>query len=393
MKKLIVFFAILVLPLITLACSSVPTLNVLNWGEYINQDVVDAFEEEYGVRVRISIASSNELMEQRIKAGTTSYDIVVPSDYMIEKLWDEGYLQEIDTTKLTNFSADSFLAGINLIMDQMFVDNPEVTSPYQVAIPYFWGVFGIMYNNTIPGLKEYIEANAWSSVFETEPSGLFTSPLRVGMYDVPRFAFSASMLYANEVESITDTTALNTPSTTFLSSAETILKQRTYTSFQTDSLKKDIELGELDIAFTYVGDFFDTFLILSEDATTEAEALEATDHIGVFVPENTIAFFDGMIIPKDAKNVDLAHQFIDWFLDPDNAYENSGIVGYTTALQSVYDTIWSAAKGDIVRSVMVQNFPYNPMSSDSFAAVPLLPFSDSFTNDITTMLSRVKADN
>ncbi|MCK7484210.1 MAG: extracellular solute-binding protein [Bacillus subtilis] len=335
-------------------------------------------------------------MEQRIKAGTTSYDIVVPSDYMIEKLWDEGYLQEDrHSPKLTNFSDEASFLDRRQLRSWIKCSSTiaEVTSPYQVAIPYFWGVFGIMYNNAIPGLKAYVEANAWSSVFETEPSGLFTSPLRVGMYDVPRFAFSASMLYANEVGTITDTTALNTASTSFLSSAETILKQRTYTSFQTDSLKKDIELGELDIAFTYVGDFFDTFLILTEDATTAQEALDAASHIGVFVPENTIAFFDGMIIPKDAKNVDLAHQFIDWFLDPDNAYENSGIVGYTTTLQSVYDTIWSAAKGDIVRSVMVQNFPYNPMTSDSFAATPLLPFSDSFTNTITTMLSRVKADN
>jgi spermidine/putrescine transport system substrate-binding protein/spermidine/putrescine transport system permease protein len=389
MKKLLVFFAILVLPLITLACSSVPTLNVLNWGEYINQDVVDAFEEQYGVRVRISIASSNELMEQRIKAGTTSYDIVVPSDYMIEKLYDEGYLQKIDLSKLTNFDEDNFLVGVNEIMGQLLVDNDDVASAYEVAIPYFWGVFGIMYNNSIEGLKEYIEANEWKAVFETEPSGTFTSPLRVGMYDVPRFAYSSSMLYANQIGTLNDATALNTESQTFLQTAENILKQRTYASFQTDSLKKDIELGELDIAFTYVGDFFDTFLIVTEDETTEAGAIEAASHIGVFVPQNTIAFLDGMVIPADAKNVELAHQFIDWFLDPDNAYENSGIVGYTTSLQEVYDTIYSAGKGDIVRSIMVRNYPYNPEGS---SAKPLLPFSDNFTNDITTMLSRVKAN-
>jgi len=389
MKKLLVFFAILVLPSITLACSSVPTLNVLNWGEYINQDVVDAFEEEYGVRVRISIASSNELMEQRIKAGTTAYDIVVPSDYMIEKLYDEGYLQKIDLSKLTNFDEENFLDGVNEIMGQLLVDNDDVASAYEVAIPYFWGVFGIMYNNAIPGLKAYIEANEWKAVFETEPSGTFTSPLRVGMYDVPRFAYSSSMLYANQIGTLNDATALNTESQTFLQTAENILKQRTYASFQTDSLKKDIELGELDIAFTYVGDFFDTFLIVTEDETTEAGAIEAASHIGVFVPQNTIAFLDGMVIPADAKNVELAHQFIDWFLDPDNAYENSGIVGYTTSLQVVYDTIYSAGKGDIVRSIMVRNYPYNPEGS---SAKPLLPFSDNFTNDITTMLSRVKAN-
>lgn len=392
MKKIIVLFAAMVLPLLLLACSSKPTLNVLNWGEYINMDVVRAFEQEYGVRVRISLASSNELMEQRIKAQTTSYDIVVPSDYMIEKLYDEGYLQKIDTTKLTNFNRDNFLDGVNLIMDQMFVDNADVTDPYQVAIPYFWGVFGIMYNNRIAGLKEYIEEVQWRSVFETEPSGRFSAPLRVGMYDVPRFAYSSAMLYANQVGLVTDNTALNVESQTYLTQAEAILKQRNYHVFQTDILKKDIELGTLDIAFTYVGDFFDTFLILTEDATTEAQARQLTSHIGVYVPESTIAFFDGMIIPKDAKNVDLAHQFIDWFLDPANAYENSGIVGYTTTLQSVYDTIYNGTQGDVVRKVMVREYPYNPMTSLDFQARPLLAFSDSFSNSITTMLNRVKTN-
>ena len=391
MKKVIISFALLVLPLFLLACSSKVTLNVLNWGEYINTDVVRAFEQEYGVRVRISEASSNELMEQRIKSQTTSYDIVVPSDYMIEKLYDEGYLQTIDTTKLTNFNRDNFLDGVNLIMDQMFVDNPELNSPYQVTIPYFWGVFGIMYNNRIAGLKEYIEEAQWKSVFETEPTGRFSSPLRVGMYDVPRFAYSSAMLYANQVGLIESNTALNTESQTNLSQAETILKQRNYHVFQTDILKKDVELGTLDLAFTYVGDFFDTFLILTEDATTEAQARDLTSHIGVFVPDSTIAFFDGMVIPKDAKNVDLAHQFIDWFLAPSNAYENSGIVGYTTTLKSVYNTIYDGLEGDLVRKVMVREYPYNPMTSLDFQAKPLLPFSDSFSNNITTMLNRVKA--
>ena len=391
MKKIITLFTILVLPLVTLACSSKLTLNVLNWGEYINMDVVKAFEEEYDVRVRITLASSNELMEQRIKAQTTSYDIVIPSDYMIEKLYDEGYLQKINLDLLTNYNSESFLDGVNIIMDQMFLDNEDVSNPYTVTIPYFWGVFGIMFNNSIPGLKEYIETNEWKSVFEVEPSSLFNTPLRVGMYDVPRFAYSSAMLYANQVGLVGDVNALNTASQTYLSQAETILGLRNYHVFATDNLKKDIELGSLDLAFTYVGDFFDTFLILTEEATTEAEAKSLTNHIGVYVPASTIAFFDGMVIPTDAKNVELAHKFIDWFLDPENAYENSGIVGYTTALQSVYDVILNGTKGDVVRSVMVRDYPYNPMKDENFAAKPLLAFSDSFSNNITTMYNRVRA--
>ncbi|PKL00756.1 MAG: hypothetical protein CVV56_04620 [Tenericutes bacterium HGW-Tenericutes-1] len=392
MKKLVLLVAISVISLALVACTSKPKLYVLNWGEYINMDLVSQFEDEYGVKVVISLADSNEAMEQQIKEETTKFDIVIPSDYMIEKLWDEGYLQSIDLSKLTNFDQSKFVTGLDGIMGMMFQDNPEVTNAYTVSIPYFWGVFGIMYNRQLAGIQTYIEENQWAAIFETEPTSTFSRALKVGMYDVSRFAYSASLIYANDKDLIDDADALNTFSQTYLDLSEDILLQRNYTLWATDMLKKDVEAGNLDMAFVYVGDFFDTYLILTENATTTQEAAELTSHIGIFVPDTTIAFYDGMIIPEAARNVDLAHQFIDFFLDPEIAYENSGIVGYTTVLTETATMIETASKGDIIRSVMASDYPYNPSSIQNFVAIPLIAFSNADTDTIAAMINAVKSN-
>lgn len=392
MKKFVLLIALSVISLALVACTSKPKLYVLNWGEYINMDLVSQFEDEYGVKVVLSLADSNEAMEQQIKEETTKYDIVIPSDYMIEKLWDEGYLQSIDLSKLTNFDQTKFVTGLDGIMDMMFQDNPEVTNAYTISIPYFWGVFGIMYNRQLAGIQTYIEENQWASIFETEPTSTFSRALKVGMYDVSRFAYSASLIYANDKGLVDDDAALNTFSQSYLDLSEDILLQRNYTLWATDMLKKDVEAGNLDMAFVYVGDFFDTYLILTEDATTTQQAAELTSHIGIFVPDTTIAFYDGMIIPEAARNVDLAHQFIDFFLNPEIAYENSGIVGYTTVLTETATMIETASKGDIIRSVMASDYPYNPSSIQNFVAIPLIAFSNADTDTIAAMINAVKSN-
>ena len=156
-------------------------------------------------------------------------------------------------------------------------------------------------------------------------------------------------------------------------------------------LKKDIEAGNLDIAFVYVGDFFDTYLILTENATSPEEAAQLTSHIGIFVPDTTIAFYDGMVIPTASRNVDLAHTFIDYFLDPEIAYENSGIVGYTTVLTETANMIKNATKGDTIRSVMASDYPYDPSSIEDFVAIPLIAFSNANTDSVAAMINTVKS--
>lgn len=391
MKKIYLLLGVVLTSLALIACTSKPKLYVLNWGEYINEDLVEQFENEYGVKVVLSYADSSEAMEQKVKEGTTKFDIVIPSDYMIEKLWDEGYLQAIDLSKLSNFDQSAFVPGLNGIMSMMFQDNPEVTNAYTVSMPYFWGVFGLMYNRQLSGLEAYIEANHWGAVFEQEPANLFTRPLKVGMYDASRLTYSASLIYANDKGLVDDQTALNKFSTVYLQTSEQVLSQRSYTLWATDMLKKDVEAGNLDLAFVYVGDFFDTYLILTENAKTTEEATQLTSHIGIFVPDTTIAFYDGMVIPAASRNVDLAHTFINYFLDPEIAYENSGIVGYTTVLTETAEMIKNATKGDVIRSVMASDYPYDPSTIQDFTAIPLIAFSNADTDSVAAMINTVKS--
>lgn len=393
MKKFLLFALVGLLPLTFLACNKQEeVLYVLNWGEYINEDLVAQFTEDTGIVVEISTVDSNEKMKEALELGTSTYDIVIPSDYMIEYLYDNDYLQQIDLSKLSNFAEANFMDGVDSIMHQLFTDNEDVTSPYQVAIPYFWGLFGLMYNDTVPGLQEYIEANGWGAIFGPDESGI--SGLRSGIYSVPRFVYSAALLYAASEDTLYPSVAdnaMNVFSEANVSLVETILGERTYTEFGTDAMKKNIDSDTLDIAFTYVGDFFDTYLGNCETvgATTGAEAEAANAHLGIYIPSRTIAFVDCMIIPKNAENVDNAHVFINYFLDPANAYVNSGIVGYTTTLKATYDMIKNATEGDLVRQAMVENHPYDPMTVQGVSAAPLIIFRDDDTTEIDTMFTRV----
>jgi spermidine/putrescine-binding protein len=398
MKKLVLFVLVGLLPFAVMACQKdEEIIYLLNWGEYINEDLVAQFTAETGIVVDLTTVDSNEAMLEAYENRTAPYDVMVPSDYMIEKMYDEGYLQEVDLTKLTHFAEGNFMDDVDGILHQLFVDNTDtVSSPYEVAIPYFWGLFGLIYNKQLPDIETYLETNQWAAVFGPQPARLdgWTRDPEVGVYSVPRFAYSASLLYAEQVSRAT-AEALNVFSTANLALSEDILNDRSYEAWGTDTLKVDTNTGDLDIAFTYVGDFFDTYLLncLAEGATTGEQAEAANDHLGIYIPDHTMAFVDCMVIPVDADNVDNAHTFIDFFLNPENAYVNSDIVGYTTTLKATYQMILGATGGDLVRQTMVLNHPYNPeqITDRTLIQTALLPISDQGSAEIDAMLVRIHA--
>ncbi len=402
MKKFVVLFLAVLLPLALSACNrQEKNLYLLNWGEYINEDLFPVFEAETGITIVLTTVDSNENMETELRTSSLPYDIMIPSDYMVEKLYDEGKIQKIDLTKLPHFAESNFMSGVRDIMGNLFQDNPEVATSFEVCMPYFWGLFGLMYNTGLPGITEYIETNGWASVFgpwPQKPAGWANNP-RVGIYSVPRFAYSAAMIYAAENDAAYPTLpddAFNTYSTDNLETARQILSARNYSSWATDQMKKDLDAGDLDIAFTYVGDYFDTYLLNAQaaEATNGAEAEAANSHLGIYIPDKTIAFVDAMCIPSDAKNVENAHLFIDFFLRPENAYANSDIGGYTTTLTSVYNMILGAEGGDLVRQAMVMNHPYNPMgiTDRTIVGTPLIAFTSNQTSAIVQMIFDVKND-
>lgn len=330
MKKIFVII-LLVFGISALSgCNGGPVLNILNWGEYINEDLIAEFEALYNVRVEIDPAESNEAMYTRINAGTTKYDIAVPSDYMIHKLYKENLLIELDFDKLPNYKSTYFDPNLEALRADYFENNQKY------AVPYFWGTLGIMYNNKKPRIKELVEEYEWEVFFNKDVTG----DAKVAMYNSSRDAIAAAELYLGM--------SLNTTSRNDLQTVENLLKQQNYFTWGTDNLKQMVADGNCDIALVYSGDFFDMLYgTLEEDG-------EVT--YNMHVPNVNNIWFDGLVIPKTAKNVDLAHQFINFILDPDNAYENATEVGYCPTLTSAF----VALSEDPDFTEVVTNYPFYP---------------------------------
>jgi len=369
MKKIIIlllFFLVVILS----GCSQKNVLLILNWGEYISDEVVASFEEEYGVQVKISIADSNELFYAKVKDGTTAYDLVVPSDYMIEKMAQKGLLQKIDLTKLENYDPENntFMSGVLAIQDQMFEGNEEY------SIPYFWGTFGLMYNKDKEGLEEALNTYGWDAYFEESkrPAGT-----RVGMYDVPRFAYAASLFYNHLSPNLGSTDALEL-------SYETLTRFK-FHEWGTDTLKKGIASKNLDLAFVYTGDFLDMLYVKLESNSLEDIAFD------IYIPEETIAFMDALVITKNARHVDLAYKFINYMLTPEVAYENASVIGYCTPLLKTYNMITSYQGNDEwLSSWAYATNKYYP-NTESFSGTPIKNLDRKFLTDINTMINNVKA--
>ncbi len=324
LKKCKYIFLIIIFFLVSLSitsCSNKRQLLILNWGEYINDDLVREFEEKYNCSVSISIAESNELFYAKIKSGTTAYDLVIPSDYMVEKMYDKDLLQKIDFSKLPNYNVNNLLPGANAIFSQLEYTFPEAR---QYAVPYLWGTFGLMYNKKKAGLeKAIIDNGGWNSYFNKD---LLPTGTRVGMYNVPRFAYATTMFYQNESPNIVTKDTLI--------SSKKILVGGKFDQWGTDQLKKQIASDNLDVAFMYTGDFLDQLYIELQSGTLLEDIT-----FDIYIPDNTIAFMDNLVIPKKARHVELAHQFINYMIDTENSYLNATVVGYCTPYKSAYDMI------------------------------------------------------
>lgn len=279
--KIICFIALLLTSVISLSsCANNNQLLLLNWGEYINEDLVREFEEEYNCSVSISVAESNELFYSKIKSGTTAYDLVIPSDYMVEKMYNKGLLQPIDFSKLPNYDENNLLPGAKAIIEQLELTFEDARS---YLVPYLWGTFGLMYNKNKEGLEESIvNNNGWAAYFNHD---LLPSGTKVGMYNVPRFTYATTMFYQNMSPNIVtkDTIAIS----------KKILTSTKFNQWGTDQLKKQIASGNLDLAYMYTGDFLDQLYIELQNGTKLEDI-----SFDIYIPDNTIAFMDNLVIPK-----------------------------------------------------------------------------------------------
>jgi len=311
MKKIVLFIALLTVTFVITGCGRISDLNreklyVLNWGEYMDEDLVADFEDEFKVDVIYDEAPSNEEMEIRIKSGRTPYDIAIPSDYMIDKLRQQNLLKEIDYTKLSSLDDVSIKAEVSALYENKGYAN--------YLVPYFWGTIGIMYNlDTV----DEADLTGWDLLFEN------SDKYDAGMYNSSRDAVGSALLYLGY--------NVNSNDADELAEAEQALKDGNFVEFGEDGLKGRVIEGNLDMALVYSGDYFDELYAFEEE--------EETITFGYFVPETTNVWVDAFVIPTTSENTDMAYEFINYFLREDIAEANADWVGYAPVIDEVYTTL------------------------------------------------------
>ena len=150
-KKVLLFFLTVFMLFSVTSCSQRMTLLFLNWGEYIDESLIDAFEEKYNCNVLMDLGESNEIFYSKVSAGTTVYDVVCPSDYMVMKMYKRDLIKPIDFSKLENYSPDENIReGVESIREDMIAGTKTDIENYYV--PYLWGTWGIMYSTLKDGL-------------------------------------------------------------------------------------------------------------------------------------------------------------------------------------------------------------------------------------------------
>lgn len=377
MKRKLISLLFIFLSVFTLAsCSNKDILLFLNWGEYVDEELLDAFEDKYNCIVVMDLSETNEIFYSKVRGGTTIYDVVCPSDYMVEKMYENDMLEKLDFTKLDTFVAKYAQSeGVDLENDEAyntFVDgitsqdvinyyknnelrlgvqniynqmndalveklgdkyNPTTDNISNYFVPYLWGTWGICYTTRNAELVNVVKntANPWDLLCN---KSILPANTKVAMYDSAMHAYFALCKYLG----------YDTHSELPKSDLDNIIKaikDMGYTSWGTDQIKKNIVSENLDLGFMWTGDFLYYYAeqaverittALEEEEIEESEIAQMLDGLinnesqsytsiagkeykigfDLVIPDDTIAFCDNLVMTKDAKHKDLAYKFIDF---------------------------------------------------------------------------------
>jgi spermidine/putrescine-binding protein len=276
------------------------TLKVYMPTVYIDEDVVPNFEKEFGVKVIVELFDSNEMMYTKLQAGD-SYDLLIPSDYMIERLMNEKMLQKIDKSLIPNMS---------VLVDQ--VKDMSYDPGNEYSVPYFWGNVGIVYNtkNVSP---EKVEAEGFSILKNPEFKG------HIYLYDSERDSFMVALKALGYSMNSDNEAELNAAYDWLVNISKTMEP-----AIVGDEVIDNMMTGAKDIAVVYSGD---AVCILDEN-----------EDMSFFAPnEGTNLWVDACVIPANAANPKLAHEFINYLLSDDVAYANTEEVGYASPNKTVLE--------------------------------------------------------
>ena len=291
---LLLAFAMLLGCLCTTGCSSQGgengVVNVYNWGEYIDEELLDQFEAETGIKVNYDTFASNESLYSILSSGSANYDVIIPSDYMISRLISEDMLEPLNFDNIPNFR----------YIDQAY-KGLEYDPQGLYSVPYTWGTVGIIYNTT---MLDYVP-DSWSVLWDEDLRG------QILMFNNSRDALGIALKYCGYSMNTTDPEEI-TQATDLLIQQKPIVQ-----AYVMDQIFDKLEGGEAIVGPYYAGDA----IIMME---------ENPDLAFAFPKEGTNLFVDAMCVPKGAGNKTNAEIFINWMCDPEHMAQNIEYIGYSS---------------------------------------------------------------
>ena len=279
------------------------TLYIYMPGEYMGEEIIPMFEEQTGATVVVENFESNEQMYIKVANGE-SYDILVPSDYMIQRLKEEDMLQKIDLSRITCWDE---------LNDS--VKNPPFDAENEYSVSYFWGNVGIVYDKTKVDLED----------LEKEGYGIFKDKKYRGdiyLYDSERDSFMMALKSLGYSMNTENEKELNDAYEWLVECVQTMEPE-----IVTDEIIDNMAQGRKALGLCYSGD--------------AAYIMTENENMGFYLPqEGTNRWYDSMVIPANAENAELAHEFMNFISAYDYAYDNSSYVGYTSPNLQVMEELY-----------------------------------------------------
>lgn len=288
--------------------SSKKTINVFNWGEYIDEGIIKDFTKKTGIKVNYQTFSTNEEMYQKVKSGTNKYDLICPSDYMVDRMIKENLVQPIDFKNVRNYSN----------IDNKY-KNLSFDSKNKYSVPYMWGTIGIIYDKT--QIKDKIDS--WDVLWDTKYKG------KVFMSDDMRNSIGISLKRLGY--------SMNSTNSAEIAKAANELskqKQSMNPVYIGDEIKDSLRSGEKPMGVIYSGDA----------AVLMKEKPEKFEY--VIPKEGTNLWFDSWVIPKNASNKEGAEKFLNFLLDAKVNKKNVDFIGYGTPNKATYNLLQDSEKNN-----------------------------------------------
>nr|MBO2512200.1 spermidine/putrescine ABC transporter substrate-binding protein PotF [Gammaproteobacteria bacterium] len=305
--------------------SGAGVVHVYNWSDYIADDTVPGFERETGIKVTYGMFDSNELLEAKLLAGGSGFDVVVPSLQFLGRQIQAGVFQPLDKSRLENYS------GLDpALMERIAIQDPG----NQYAVPYLWGTTGIGYNvdKVVEAFGSAEVADSWSLLFDPDKVSKLAH-CGVMLLDTPSEAIPAALAYLGEDPNSHDPEVIR-------KGAALLAKIRPYIrTFHSSQYIDALANGSACLVMGWSGDVL--------QARDRAEEAGNGVKVAYAIPkEGAPLFFDMLAIPRDAKNIDQAYAFIDYLLRPDVAASNTNYVSFPNPVPASLEQVDEEIRND-----------------------------------------------